>query len=206
MREAVRWFIGFDSVMELVSFLIAFAVAYQAFKGYRLTKDRTFLYLQFSFILLAAGLLADGLAGLLLLRGALTSRLAPLTELGYTILFLSQVVAYVTLIYAYLQKTRSLALESLALVTIPLLGYNITSELILVFLLFFISAQTAINFSVRKNSASFLVMLAFGMLTLSHLFFMLTPFDPRLFVFAHVAQLAGFVLLLVMLLQVNRSK
>lgn len=192
--------------MELVSFLIAFAVAYQAFKGYRLTKDRTFLYLQFSFILLAAGLLADGLAGLLLLRGALTSRLAPLTELGYTILFLSQVVAYVTLIYAYLQKTRSLALESLALVTIPLLGYNITSELILVFLLFFISAQTAINFSVRKNSASFLVMLAFGMLTLSHLFFMLTPFDPRLFVFAHVAQLAGFVLLLVMLLQVNRSK
>jgi hypothetical protein len=206
VREAVRWFIGFDSVMELVSFLIAFAVAYQAFKGYRLTKDRTFLYLQFSFILLAAGLLADGLAGLLLLRGALTSRLAPLTELGYTILFLSQVVAYVTLIYAYLQKTRSLALESLALVTIPLLGYNITSELILVFLLFFISAQTAINFSVRKNSASFLVMLAFGMLTLSHLFFMLTPFDPRLFVFAHVAQLAGFVLLLVMLLQVNRSK
>lgn len=206
MREAVRWFIGFDSVMELVSCLIAFAVAYQAFKGYRLTKDRTFLYLQFSFILLAAGLLVDGLAGLFLLRGALVSRLAPLTELGYTILFLSQVVAYVTLIYAYLLKTRLLALETLSFVAIPLLGYNITSELILVFLLFFISAQTAINFSVRRNPASLLVMLAFGMLTLSHLFFMLTPFDPRLFVFAHVAQLSGFVLLLAMLLQVNRSK
>lgn len=203
--ESPRWFVGFDSIMELTSFVIAFAVAYQAFKGYRLTRERTFLHLQFSFVLLASGLLVDGLSTLFVLVARAGARLPSVSGLGYTIFFFAQLIAYGLLVYAYLQKTRLLAAESLMSVAIlPLLGYSPTAELILVFLLFFITAQTAINYSVRKNTPSLLVMFAFTMLTLSHIFFLVMFFEPRLFVWAHISQLTGFVLLLVMLLQVNR--
>lgn len=60
-----RWFVGFDSLMELVAFLIALAIAYQALKGYRLTKQRTLWYVHFSFAVLSAGLLIDSLIGFL---------------------------------------------------------------------------------------------------------------------------------------------
>jgi len=208
--DSARWFIGFgfDAIMELISFVIAFAVAYQAFKGYRLTRERTFLYLQFSFVLLAAGLLVDGLSTIFVLLARTGARLLGVSSLGYTIFFFAQLTAYLILVCAYLQKTRTLAAESLALSilpVLPVLGYTPTGELILIFLLFFITAQTLINYSVRRTSGSLLVMFAFTMLTLSHAFFLLMLFDARLFVLAHVAQLSGFVLLLVMLLQVNRS-
>ena len=39
------WFFGFDSLMEFIEFAIAIAVAYQALKGYKLSKERTLLYL-----------------------------------------------------------------------------------------------------------------------------------------------------------------
>jgi hypothetical protein len=56
---APLWFFGFDSLMEFIGFAIASAVAYQALKGYRLSKERTLLYLNLSFGLLGAGLLID---------------------------------------------------------------------------------------------------------------------------------------------------
>jgi hypothetical protein len=35
--------------MEFIAFIIALAVAYQALKGYRFTKQRTLWYVHFSF-------------------------------------------------------------------------------------------------------------------------------------------------------------
>jgi uncharacterized membrane protein len=45
--------------MEFIAFAIATAVAYQALKGYRLSRERTLLYLNLSFVLLGAGLLIE---------------------------------------------------------------------------------------------------------------------------------------------------
>ncbi len=61
------WFFGFDSFMEFIAFAIAMAVAFQAMKGYTLSRERTLLYLNISFLLLGAGLLVDGLANLIVL-------------------------------------------------------------------------------------------------------------------------------------------
>ena len=98
---APLWFFGFDSLMEFIAFAIASAVAYQALKGYRLSKERTLLYLNLSFGLLGAGLLIDGLANLLVLLARSTRAFIFLPAFGYTINFLAQLVAYGLLVFVH---------------------------------------------------------------------------------------------------------
>ena len=52
---APSWFFGFDSLMEFIAFVISIAVAYQAMKGYKFSKERTLLYLNLSFVLIGVG-------------------------------------------------------------------------------------------------------------------------------------------------------
>ena len=91
---APLWFFGFDSLMEFIGFAIVSAVAYQALKGYRLSKERTLLYLNLSFGLLGAGLLIDGLANLVVLLVRFHRAFLFLSVFGYTINFVAQVLAY----------------------------------------------------------------------------------------------------------------
>jgi hypothetical protein len=104
--------------MELIAFTIAFAVAYQALKGYRLSKERTLLYLHFSFVLLGAGLLVDALTGIIVLISHFLRGLLFLYSLGYTINFIAQLVAYGILVVAYLQQTRNVPVQLAVAATI----------------------------------------------------------------------------------------
>jgi hypothetical protein len=209
--------------MEFIAFMIALAIAYQAFKGYRITKERTLHYLQFSFALLSCGLFVDSLTGFLgmlarVLRFALT-----LTLLGYSTYFLTQVLAYGILIFAYVSQTRSLVRSGASLGLIPLLGfatleaerpfrllgplveYHPIPEIVLLFLILYVAVQTGLNYSASKARNALLVFLGFLFLALSHLFFVLVLFSPLFFVIGHTLQLLGFVSLLTMLLRVTKT-
>jgi len=219
------WFVGFDSLMEFVAFIIALAIAFQAFKGYRLTKQKTLMYVQFSFALLSAGLLIDSLAGFLGILARSLKGVEILTQVGYTIYFLAQVLAYGILVYVYVSQTRALSKTSVSLSLVslsgfaalqasqapvikplPLLEYHPISEIVLLFLIFYITFQTGINYSATKDRNALLVFLGFLLLALGHLFFTLIPLGPLLFVLGHVLQLLGFVSLLTMLLRVTGTK
>ena len=202
---APSWFFGFDSLMEFIAFAIALAVAYQALKGYRLSNEKTLLYLNLSFVLLGAGLLIDGLANLVILLARFHRAFLFLYPLGYTMNFFAQVLAYGLLVFAYIEQTRNVNTQ-IAMAAAPLLlfEHNAVTELILIFLLVYISAQTAINYSMNRTTNALLVFGAFTSLALSHLFFLIYTITPVFFPFAHVAQLFGFLLLLAMLLRVNQ--
>ena len=192
--------------MQFIAFAISFAVAYQALKGYKLSRERTFLYLNLSFVLLGTGLLVDGLANLVVLLGRFHRALLFLSGIGYTINFAAQLLAYGILVIAYIQQTRDVSAQ-LALATFPVFFFelNTYAELILVFLLVYISVQTAINYSVNKTTNALLVFCAFTSLSIAHVFFLLFTLAPLFFPLAHIAQLLGFLLLLAMLLRVNKS-
>ncbi len=200
------WFFGFDSLMEFIAFAIAIAVAYQALKGYKLSRERTLLYLNMSFVLIGAGLLIDGLSSLIVL--VTRFRFLPLTPIGYTINFMAQLLAYGLLFFAYIQQTRNMSSQAAMAAAAPVFffGHNPVTELILIFLLVYIAIQTAINYSVNKSSSSLLVFGAFASLTVAHLFFLAFTLVPVFFAFAHIAQLFGFLLLLAMLLRVNQAR
>jgi len=201
------WFFGFDSLMEFIAFAIAIAVAFQAMKGYTLSKERTLLYLNFSFILLGAGLLVDGLANLVILLSRFHRGFFFLSNIGYTINFFAQVIAYGILIFAYLQQTRAWS-QQLAAAALPmmLIERNAFTELILIFLLVYIAAQTAINYSVSRTRQALLVFSAFTSLAIAHVFFLLFTVAPIFFPLGHIAQLFGFLLLLGMLVKVNQTR
>jgi hypothetical protein len=191
--------------MEFIAFTIAIAVAYQALKGYRLSKERTLLYLNLSFVLLGAGLLIEGLSNLVVVLARFHRGFLILAPIGYTINFITQVLAYGVLIFTYVQQTRKMGVE-VAMAAVPLLLFerNAFTELILIFLLAYIAIQTLINYSINKTTTSLLVLGAFVSLVLSHMFFLLFTLAPLFFAFAHIAQLFGFLLLLAMLLRVNQ--
>ena len=194
--------------MELIAFTIAFAVAYQALKGYRLSKERTLLYLHFSFVLLGAGLLVDALSGIIVLISHFLRGLLFLYSLGYTINFIAQLVAYGILVVAYLQQTRNVPVQLAAAAPIASVLFferNAYTELILIFLLVYITAQMVINYSINKSTNALLVFGAFASLALAHLFFLMFILRPIFFPLAHIAQLFGFLLLLAMLLRVNQA-
>jgi uncharacterized membrane protein YwzB len=203
---APSWFFGFGSMMELIAFVIAIAVAYQALKAYNLSKEKTLLYLNLSFVLIGAGLLVDGLASLIVLVARVHRGFLYLFSVGYTINFLAQVLAYGLLVYAYARQARSLTATTEALAAVPVLFFerNAVTELILIFFLVYIAIQTATNYSVNKNTNSMLVFGAFTSLSIAHVFFLIYTVKPLFYPFAHIAQLFGFLLLLAMLLRVNR--
>jgi hypothetical protein len=201
------WFFGYESLMEFIAFAIAIAVAFQAMKGYTLARERTFLYLNISFLLLGAGLLVDGLANLIVLLSRFHRNFLYLPRVGYTIDFLAQLIAYLILVVVYLQQTRAWSGQiAVAVLPIALLESNPFTELILIFLLVYISAQTAINYNVSKSTNSLLVFGAFTSLALAHVFFLLFTVAAIFFPFAHICQLFGFLLLLGMLFRVNQAQ
>jgi len=194
--------------MELIAFTIAFAVAYQALKGYKLSKERTLLYLHISLVLLGTGLLVDALSSMIVLISHFLRGLLFLYSIGYTINFLAQLVAYGILVVAYLQQTRNVPVQLAAVAPIASVLFferNAYTELILIFLLVYITAQMAINYSINKSTNALLVFGAFASLALAHLFFLMFILRPIFFPLAHIAQLFGFLLLLAMLLRVNQS-
>jgi hypothetical protein len=202
------WFLGFDSLMEFIAFAIALAVAYQALKGYKLSKERTLLYLHFSFVLLGAGLLIDGLASIIVLLSRFYRGLLFLYALGYTINFVAQVVAYGVLVIAYLRQTRNVSAGLAAaapLASVLFFERSAFAELILIFLLVYLTAQMGINYNINKTTDSLLVFGAFASLALAHFFFLMFILVPIFFPLAHIAQLFGFLLLLAMLLRVNQT-
>lgn len=217
------WFVGFDSLMEFIAFMIAVAVAYQGFKGYRMTKERTLLYLQFSFALLSCGLLVDSLTGFLAMLARVLRFALGIRVLGYSIYFLAQVLAYGILIFAYVSQTRSLTGSGASLGPIllfgfatleaerpinllgPLVEYHPIPEIVLFFLILYVAVQTGLNYSASKERNTLMVFLGFLFLALSHFFFILMLFSPLLFVIGHTLQLLGFVSLLMMLLRVTKT-
>jgi hypothetical protein len=211
--------------MELVAFVIALAVAYQALRGYRLTKQKTLWYVHFSFAVLSVGLLIDSVAGFFGIVARTLRGTVAFTASGYSVYFFAQLLAYSILIYAYVSQTRTLNTSTSPVLLASLFGfatlqgpgivggllgslveYHPISEILLLFLVFYVAVQTGRNYSATKDRNAFLVFLAFLLLALSHLLFILQLVSPLLFVIGHLLQLSGFVSFLAMLLRVTRSQ
>jgi len=210
--------------MELVAFIIAVAIAYQALKGYRLTKYRTLWYVHFSFGVLSAGLLIDSLAGFIGIAARTLRGTIAFTAIGYSIYFFAQLLGYSILIYAYVSQTRTMNISTSPVLLASLFGfaslqvapgivarlfdpleYHPVSEILLLFLVLYVAVQTGTNYSATKDRNAFLVFMAFLLLALSHLLFILQLISPLLFVIGHLLQLSGFVSFLAMLLRVTRN-
>jgi hypothetical protein len=142
--------------------------------------------------------------------------LGGLIGLTVTIYVVTQLVAYGFFAITYILKAvdsveahKETVTVAVTAAAIPLvkLFFIPGLEIIAIAFLGFISVSTFANWLLKKSTASALVSLGFGLMLLSHVFFLfmaIEDWSTTLLVLGQTTQLAGFICLLIMLAQVGK--
>lgn len=218
---------GIDLVGESIAAVISLLLTYYAHKAYRLSGQRSLFLLYLGFLLVGVGFIAQSIALLIgavipagtTLHGIFRLYFAALI-IGSGIHWVLEILGYITIFIAYLYQSRDLSTQTpvpsstVALQIIPLSFAKViffpALDLILFLLLVFILIQVIVIYVPRRHRSTLYVILGFLFLSLAHLAFLLFSFFPdtaeTIYALGHVLQLAGFLLLLAMLLSTTRGK
>jgi len=191
--------------MEIVVAFIALAIGFYAIKCFKVTSERSFLYLDASFTLLAIGFLTDSLVTLyvrFVLEDIVKFRF--LLSVGNWILFIAEIIAYGLLAYLYFRQAYAIAIP--AVIPYVLREHNPIAEIVLIVLLSYVVLQSAKSYSFNKSDGALLVTIGFSLILASHVLFLLAIKWGLSYILAHIAQLLGFLCLLTMLVKVIKQK
>jgi len=207
MLESIPvWFYLITSVIYTSSAIIGFLVSYFAFKAYKVTKNKTHLFLSLSFLLIGLGFVALSSTSiyiyttLQLYKGSSIS-LNLLNYLGFRTYYILSAIGYILLILIYLPKK---IMNKLFILYVPIwYASSFNFHLFSIVLVLIVMIQSIINSIKRKNLNSYLVTLAFVCLLVFHSLFLLTSFSQSMYITANVFLIIGFLSLLTMLIRVN---
>ncbi len=203
-----EWFFGTDAVLVAFSALIAFCVVLAASRLYRMTEERRYAFFTACFVLLTLSFLFRALTDSLLQK-VFFEIPAHLTALvffyGYVVSILLALTAYLILLIVThkLKDKRIIALLFLILVPSMLLSgsYYLSFYGLSAIFLAFISASYFQNYKKVRSFASCSVFIAFLLLTLAQVQFLLEAVRISFYVSAHITQAAGFLLILIALIK-----
>jgi hypothetical protein len=209
-----------NSVLNLVSGLVALAVSYYAFRYQRITSSGFLRLISVGFMLLGIGLIAQASIFLssALNVGRISDREALIWEATALYLVL-QAAAYLLIAVGYTKRVQSgpvgaeqsgaVPAGALAIGSSPLLiGTHVLelSQLTIVVLVAFIVFQGLLAHGEQRNRLSLTVLGAFTLLLLAHAGLLAATLltSGMLYVLGGVAQLVGFLLLLLFVLWSGR--
>jgi hypothetical protein len=211
-----KWFFGADASLMAFAALIAFCVAFAAFRLYRMTDEKKYAFFTTSFVLLTFSFLARAAADTLL-EGIVFSAPAHLAGLiffyGYVLHILLALTAYAVLIIITHKITDLRIIALLFLIMIPSMllsgSYYLSFYGLSMIFLAFIATAYYQNYKKVCSAASCLVFIAFVLLTFAQIQFLLEgvrilAFEavrPYLYVTAHITQAAGYLLILFALIR-----
>ncbi len=224
---------GIDLVGESVGAIISLLITYYAHKTYRLSGQRSLFLLYLGFLLIGVGFIAQSIA--LTIGAFIPAGTQPIPTtlhgifrlfveaviIGSSIHWILEILGYITIFVAYLYQSRDLNTESavpstnVALQIIPIaiartILFRPELELIIFILQIFILMQVIVIYLPRRHRSTLYVILGFLFLSLAHLAFLLFSFFPdsaeTVYALGHVLQIAGFLLLLAMILGTTRGK
>ncbi|PIN75011.1 hypothetical protein COV18_04600 [Candidatus Woesearchaeota archaeon CG10_big_fil_rev_8_21_14_0_10_37_12] len=204
------WFLGVDASLEALAGIIALAVAFAAFHMYSLTKERRYAFLTSSFALMTASFISRAVTDVLLANKEVSLSAAMAKNvfiLGYVTHILLALLAYVLLIILTYRLPDKRLWVLLVLILMPSLllssSYFLSFYGLSVILLGFVSLAFYDNYVNNRSCAAGMVFLAFALLTLSQIQFLLGPLKDLLYVSAHATQAAGFLMLFFVLVKVK---
>jgi len=192
-------FLGLDLLLESMAAVISLVIAIHSLKPYKIVKAKPLLYLYLGFLTLGAGMFFRVFATAYLI--ALQADAKPLVGQVSVIYELTRVVAYAFFILAYFPRAKE---EKLPTASLFLLSFEL--EVIEIFLLVYVIAQTLSSYLAFKAKETKWVSVGFSLLLLSHLCFALTGYRPIFFLLGHVFQLLALVVLLVVVLRVSKVR
>lgn len=214
------WFIGKDVLIEVFSLVVLALVAIIAIRNYRLNKrNRKLLYLGLGFLLIAIAQLAAVLTKMVLYydfgpsqaigSAIITSNLVSSIDIFYHIgFFFHQFLTLCGLyiIYRLPREKKSIGDYGIAIYFIIISAVLIQEfyylfHLTAFFLLILIVEKYYEVFKENKFLNTKILMIAFGMLALSQLFFILSTLD-FLFALANIIELMSYAVLLGLVIRI----
>lgn len=209
--------------MELVSALISTLIGYYASKAYRASSAKGLLFLYLGFSVLGIGIFSRAVSGIYLLLANRVDDVVPSALIGISntagiIFMLTQLVAYSLFIATYVYQHReagetepgqggmaAVAAFPVGAMPVTRLFYIPALEVVAIAMLGFVAYSSLINWRHRNTSNAALVSIGFGLMFMSHFFFLFMIFNDNFFFLGQSVQLAGFLCMLLMLIRVNRA-
>ena len=202
------WFFGVDASLEAFAVIIALSVAIASFKVYRMTREKRFAYFTASFVLLTLSFLARAITDALLEEIVLKVPSAMnglIFFSGYVSHILLALTAYLLLIIITHKITDKRIIALLFLILVPSLlisgSYFLSFYGLSAIFLAFVTLAYFQNYRKVCSAASCLVFIAFALITVAQVLFLLESVRQYLYVLAHIVQAAGYLALLVALIK-----
>ena len=201
-------FFAYDFLIFFLCAVIGAMISYKAFRLYQITENKSHYYLYMAFAILSAGMLTLSISGayvyvkfLEIGYFAVFDDVFGVDDIGYWLYTLSTFISYALLIMMYQPKKFDKRLFLLVPFTFDfLLGTNV----ILFFMMSYITLRSAMNYFSKRSANSMLVMLSFMALASYHALLFFIPYSKLLYAVSHMALISGFALLLLMLIRLNK--
>lgn len=221
-----QWFYGKDILIDIVSIFVLLLIAFFSIRYYNIKKNRNYLYLTLSFIILAASFLAK-----ILINFNVYYKLIETKELGvisavyqsmkathsifitsFVVYWLSTIFGYYILYSIYQNQSLSNFLFGTYLISVSTYiaypDYR-TFHLTLLVILSLITALHLKRYLKNRHVATKLLALSFGVMALSQLFFISIDWNINFYVIGELIQLIGYTSLLftfIMVLKYGRQE
>ncbi|MEM3154400.1 MAG: hypothetical protein QW165_02405 [Candidatus Woesearchaeota archaeon] len=203
-----KWFFGADAILVAFAALIAICVAFASFRLYRMTKERKYAFFTASFVLLTLSFLARAITDTILeeIFFSVPVHYAGLVFFyGYVAHILLALTAYLLLIVITHKINDKRIIALLFLILVPCLlissSYYLSFYWLSAIFLTFISIAYYQNYRKVCTVSSCLVFIAFVLLSLAQVQFLLEAVNISFYVSAHITQAIGFLLLLMALIR-----
>ncbi len=218
-----QWFQGIDSIIELLSLIVAFMISFMGYKVYKLIKQKKYAYFSTAFFLI----------GLSYIFKIISELAIYVKEVQHKIigpfLFSQTVLEPVTWIHVYSHATFRL-LSAFAILILLAVALNITNKQTLLLFTYFIAAITLIsnyaqfifhltqavmlgilvlhfydNYNKNNTKHAALVAVSFLGMLISHTLFIFMMYDPAIYAIGEAFHLAAFATLLYAFILVKRK-
>ncbi len=221
-----KWFYGFDSLIELIGVIVCGLLVYYSYKCYKLTSEDRYLYFSTAFLSLTLAF-AVKVAGTFAIYTPpiRESVVGQVVQTTFSALTLSKINGVSFLLYMFLTLigfmilfliVSKLTWENKRVIAMLLYFVLVATWLgVIHYQLFYVTTFAMLslitlsyfkNYDEIKSKNSMKVAIAFGILLISHAFFIFVIYFETVYVIAEVIQLLGFLFLLMPFISVLRKK
>lgn len=216
-----EWFIGTETIFEIVGVLVTFFIGYYSYRVYKLSGNKKYHYLGVGFLAMALGFLFKVLSNLVVLYYKPFIKLISLIPVKLTYLYTGSLILYSFLVLsgyivlaclaANIRNRRIIvSLSFIALLASLLIrqarSFTFFYFFAFVLLVVYIVPYMHENYKNQKSKSSYLVFLAFLFLTLANLVFIgMGAYGVRLYVVGYAISLLAYLVLIINLFLVLRK-
>lgn len=212
-----NWFFTYSVIFEIIFALITGFVAFYAFKVYLLCKQNESKLLSMGFAFISASYILWAIVNLSLIdrlsSGISAVELSNIVSLGmigvYTHIFLF-IIGLLTVTYTNLKVNNAKVYSLILLLSILALFMTDSkgSAYYILATIFFgyIAATHLSSYIKNRNSKSLIILIAFALLFISHIYFIFAARSYMYYVIGHSVSLAGYILILFGLILIIKNE